>query len=93
MTFSVDDGNADIDYHHGQYQRPNNPSGKMKVIIKWWQSPDKIRRTWEDTKGKRIEDAITDIVVSLIVAGELQHREGAQRHYERLVGHCQTKRA
>ncbi|MFT5539616.1 MAG: hypothetical protein ACI82H_001137 [Alphaproteobacteria bacterium] len=58
VTFSVDDANANLDYHHGQYQQPRNPSGRMKMVIKRWQSPDKIRGAWEDTEDKRIEDAI-----------------------------------
>lgn len=82
VSFIVDDACAKLDHHPSGYQRCTNPSGKMKVAIKWWRSEGNVRRVWEDAPSVPVEKSITDIVVELIVAGEQQYREGTQYSYE-----------
>jgi hypothetical protein len=82
VSFSVDDAKAKPVHHPSDYQRPRSPSGRMKVIIKSWQSDRYTRQEWEDTEAEQVERYATDIVVQLIVAGEYQFREDAQHRYE-----------
>jgi hypothetical protein len=41
-----------------------------------------VRRSWEDSDGTKLEDQLDDIVVQLIIAGELQYRELVQSRYQ-----------
>jgi hypothetical protein len=42
----------------------------------------KSRVSWEDDDVKKLEQRIKEMAVELIVAGECQYRESAQRHYD-----------
>ena len=44
-----------------------------------------FKTSWEDGKERRLEDEITDIVVSVLVAGELSYRQLERDHHEWLV--------
>ena len=39
-------------------------------------------KSWEDSADSRLETRLTDIVVELLVAGEVNYRAGAQAAYE-----------
>jgi len=83
VTFGVDDTNARIFQDRSYYYEPcRKPSGRMRVAIASWRSSNRIRQSWEDTKGTPVETAVADIVVELIVSAERQYREGAEHWYE-----------
>ncbi len=55
---------------------------RMRFQIPSWRHDAPARETWEDGDSEKIEDRLEDIVVGLIVAGELQYREWRQRQHE-----------
>lgn len=66
------------------YDRPDpaEPKAPMRLVIP--NSPGgKIERSaWEDAKGRKIEEDLTEITVQIIMAAEHQHREGRLRAHE-----------
>jgi hypothetical protein len=48
-------------------------------------SQSEYQKSWEDDENTTVEEHVTDIVVALIVAGEMQYRRGEKRHHEWLV--------
>lgn len=78
-----------LDYatKHGQPSRTvssqNKPtSDHLRLQIPSWHSDTKVRKSWEDDDGAKIENQLADIVVELIVTGERQYRELLQHRYE-----------
>lgn len=55
---------------------------RMRLQIPSWRHDVPARETWEDSDSEKIEDRLEDIVPSIIIAGELQHREWRQRQHE-----------
>jgi hypothetical protein len=51
------------------------------AILKGCRSGE-VRRSWQDNAFATIESQLTEIAIEIVVAGELQHRENMQRHYE-----------
>lgn len=64
----------------------NRPASDiLRIEISNWQKPSGIQLAWQDDKEDLVETHLADILVSLIVAAEMQYRNGEQRHYEWLV--------
>jgi hypothetical protein len=61
------------------------PRERLRFQIKTWPWAEDTRTSWEDNEEKTIEQHIDEIVVELIVAGEVQYRESVQRRYQYLV--------
>ena len=58
---------------------------RLRFQITSWHSDTNVRKSWEDDDNAKIENQLSDIVVELIIAGEMQYRELLQRHYEWLL--------
>lgn len=68
---------------HGAPQRLNDP--RLSVAILNGLGSEQARITWEDDDTGKLETRITEIVVEVVLTAEVQHREGATRHYQWLV--------
>lgn len=57
--------------------KPDRPASEpLKLEIMWWSHSDApFRRTWEDERGVQIEEAISEIVVTLAFAVEAVYRQ------------------
>lgn len=65
--------------------KPDRPASEpLKLEIMWWfRSEAPFRRTWEDERATQIEEAISEIVVTLAFAVEAVYRQAeidSQRH-------------
>lgn len=67
----------------GKSQPPAH--GRIKLIIKPWDSKSGGVKSWEDTEGKRIESVLREVVTELMVAGEAHYRAGAHAHHEWVI--------
>jgi hypothetical protein len=47
--------------------------------------PDEIAHEWVDTEKEPLEAVLPDVVLNIVVIGELNHRASLQSHYEWLV--------
>jgi len=54
---------------------------QMRLEISGSSAPG-LRLAWEDTPETSLTDHLSEIVVSLLVAGELEYRESLERHYK-----------
>lgn len=63
----------------------NRPaSDKLKCEISAWRKTDELALLWQDKGEDLVERHIDEIVVTLIVAGELQYRQGEVERAEQL---------
>lgn len=60
-------------------------SERLRLQIKSWHSETSVRKSWEDNDNAKIENHLAEIVVEIIIAGEVQYRELLQHHYEWLL--------
>jgi hypothetical protein len=60
-------------------------SEQLRLKIPSWRNETEVRKSWEDSDSIKIEAQLSDIVVELIVTGEVQYRELLQHHYEWLL--------
>ncbi len=58
---------------------------RLRFQIKSWPWAEDARTSWEDSEETAIEHHIENIVVELIVAGEVQYRESVQHCHQCLV--------
>ena len=73
-------------YGYGPASQRNRPaSDKLHLRISHGRTLDDVRFLWEDKAGEPIEKHIEDIVVMLIVAGEVQYRQGEISHRNWLI--------
>lgn len=56
-------------------------------LERWRQKGDPLRRVWKDGPGNKLERQLTEIVVALIVAGEMHYRSCEVAWRERLIEH------
>lgn len=61
---------------------PKPASGPMRLAISPTRMDSDVENTWEDAKGALIEKRLGEVVLQLIVAGELKYRGGLQYRYE-----------
>lgn len=57
----------------------------LRFQIKSWPWAEETRTSWEDNEETTIERHVEDIVVGLIVAGEVQYRESVLRRHQMMV--------
>jgi hypothetical protein len=57
-------------------------SDKLRLELKSSIDSEKIRVSWKDNGVKTLEKQIKEIAIEIIVNGEIQHRQSAQRLYE-----------
>jgi hypothetical protein len=60
-------------------------SDKLCLKVSHGRALDGVQLLWEDKAGEPIERHIADIVVGIIVAGEIQYRHGAISHHNWLI--------
>lgn len=68
----------------GSSQDKSSPE-KLRFQIASWTGATDIRKSWEDSDDSPIEGQLENIVVELIVAGEMQYRELVQHQYQCLI--------
>jgi hypothetical protein len=61
------------------------PPERLRLQIASWTGATDIRKSWEDSDDSTIEGQLENIVVELIVAGEMQYRELVQHQYQCLI--------
>lgn len=62
-------------------RRQSKPE-RLELVISYWNWSPITRRSWKDSDETRVDHHLTDIVVELIVTGEVQYRELAHRRYQ-----------
>lgn len=66
---------------YGPASAANRPATDvLKLEISPWRKSGEVPLLWEDTKDSLIEDHVDAIIVSLIVAGEVQYRQSEIEH-------------
>jgi len=65
--------------------KDKSPRERLRFQIKTWPWAEDTRKSWEDGEETAIEQHIENIVVELIVAGEVQYRESVQHRHQCLV--------
>ncbi len=64
----------------------NGRQQTLRLAIKAHSScPDGINHEWVDTEKEPLEVVVPDVVLNIVVFGELNHRASLQSHYEWLV--------
>lgn len=58
---------------------------RLRFQIKSWPWAEETRTSWEDSEETTIERHVEEIVVGLIVAGEVQYRESVLRRHQMMV--------
>ena len=61
---------------------PKPASGPMRLAISPTRMDSDEGETWEDAKGAPLEKRLAEVVLQLIVAGEMKYRGGLQYRYE-----------
>lgn len=54
----------------------------LVLKLKTWELPKDLITSWQDSKDRKLETHLTEIVQSILFIAEVSHRAGAQRHYE-----------
>ena len=68
------------------WNRPRRTNDKLKLSIFKGGATSNIRQSWEDGKdGDKLERHLLEIVIAIVLSGEIQYREASQRSYEWLV--------
>jgi len=57
----------------------------IHLEIQSWKQPEGLQFNWKDEKAMKIERQLTEIVVTMIVAGEMQYRLGEVARRKRLI--------
>lgn len=70
---------------HGEWKTRPGPVDVLKLEMKSKYDEAGITGLWVDGDAGKLEDRLTDIVISFIVAGEAQYREGEVSHYAWLI--------
>jgi hypothetical protein len=97
--FSIRVGNTDIGFRldaptkkhqHDEWRSASDErrpsSDPLQLSISWHMETDEaMRLVWEDHRDTPIEDCLQDIVVGLVVAGEMQYRVGENYRHARAV--------
>ena len=73
-----------------KHGRPSSTKDKKSAEMLRFQiiscrGSERVRKSWEDSGQTAIEQHITDIVIDLIVDGEVQYRESVEYRYQWLV--------
>lgn len=70
---------------HGIIHGPLILKLPIHLNIQWWKSPTEFNLSWKDEPKKRLEQQLADIVVTMIVAGEMHYRHVANANREYLI--------
>ena len=89
VGFDLDDPkqpNTDRYRDYRPQSQPDRPAtDKLRLEISSWKECSEITRSWEDRPKDRIEKHISDVVVNILVAGEVFYRAGVASHHQWLV--------
>lgn len=74
LSFTLD--NPGVERHDWRSNEDLNRSGKLPLSleIRAYRVGDEIKLKWQDTPDRKLERQLKDIVVTMIVAGELKYR-------------------
>ena len=81
VTYTLDSASQK---HEPVYWSPietRGSSNSLRLVIKHIESCTELQSVWEDTDGSKLEKHLTDIVVTLITAGELSYRQDMHSGY------------
>jgi len=67
--------------------KPDRPASEpLKLEIEWWsRATPTFRHEWQDTNNKKIEEAVTDIVVTLALSVEAAYRQWQIDSHQRAI--------
>ena len=85
VTFTLDHPKQRRDAYRPAGDSTRPASEKLGLEIRSWRKLTEIPLSWEDKGEKRIESEVGAIVIGLVVAGEMQYRQGRLAHHEWLV--------
>jgi len=88
VQIALDDATKTPERHPRQehWNRPRRTSDKLKLSIFKGGATSNIRQSWEDGKdGDKLERHLLEIVIAIVLSGEIQYREASQRSYGWLV--------
>jgi hypothetical protein len=80
VQFRLDHPDAKPD-RNGEWATRPGKVDRLRLSIKERQG-DPVKKPWEDTSERKLEEQLTDIVVEIIVEGELSYRSQETRRYE-----------
>ncbi|MEB1529904.1 hypothetical protein [Xanthomonas sp. WHRI 7945] len=68
-------------------------SEKLRLEIKWyWEIPPGLQVIWEDKKDHQIEQDVSDIVASIVIAVEMSFRTWKIQQHELMIEERETRR-
>jgi hypothetical protein len=68
---------------HGEWEARPGREDDLRLRIGGQEGrAEGYRAVWEDGAGSKLEAELTAIAIEIIVAGEIEHRAAARRHYE-----------
>ncbi|HEY4135522.1 MAG TPA: hypothetical protein VGO34_09925 [Alphaproteobacteria bacterium] len=85
VSFTLDGSKPDRNGYRSSTENNRPASDILRFEISNWQRPEGIQLVWQDEKDDKVEEHIGEILVSLIVAGEMQYRTGEERKHIWLV--------
>jgi hypothetical protein len=95
LSFSLD--HPDVERHGWRWgNEANRPTSLlMHLEVHWWEAPAEFKLSWKDEPGKKLERQLKEVVVALIVAGEMWYRLSEVNNRERQIElkDCLTKEA
>jgi len=77
---------------HGEWGVREGPADTLQLTIGQTPSPD-YQPTWSDGPDAKLEARLTEMVVEIIVAGEVAHRASCVRHHQWILEHREELRA
>lgn len=85
LSFSLD--HPDIERNGWRREDDKNRTTKLPMSLKiyWWKAPGNFKLSWTDEPRKNLERQLKEIVVAMIVAGEMWYRLSEVNHRERQI--------
>lgn len=85
VTFTLDHPKQRRDGYRPESEMDRPASDKLILSISAHERPEDLRFIWEDNADGTIEKHVGEIVVALIVAGEVQYRQGELSRHKWLI--------
>lgn len=81
LSFSLDHPSAKPD-RWGEHKTQPGPVGPLKLELKPRWNEGVPRRIWSDEDESKLEDQLTEIVVAILLTGEIEYRNFSRSEYE-----------
>jgi len=86
LRFSIDAARASRNGFRSEADLARKASETQSVKIDWWRDHSApVPTNWTDSKEAKLETQLTEVVVSLIVLGEMSIRIGAAQNHQLIV--------